>query len=68
MSFRAGITGWYFKWNTSRVAAWDLRLRPQVAWSCRVGAGIWVETRIEQTLDEFLHLRTLASAGLRYSL
>ncbi|MCC7261176.1 MAG: hypothetical protein IT369_01510 [Candidatus Latescibacteria bacterium] len=68
MSLHAGITGSYFKWNTSRVAVWDLRLRPQVAWSCRAGAGIWVETRIEQTLDEFLHLRTLASAGLRYSL
>lgn len=68
MSLRAGITGSYFKWNTSRVSAWDLRLRPQLAWSCRAGAGIWVEARIEQTLDEFLHLRTLASAGLRYRL
>ena len=68
MSLRAGITGSYFKWNTSRAAAWDLRLRPQIGLSCRAGGGIWMEMRIEQTLDEFLHLRTLASAGLRYSL
>lgn len=68
LEVRAGITGSYFKWNTSRAPAWDLRLRPQVGMSCRLFEGVLLETRIEQTLDEFSHLRTLAVAGLRYSL
>lgn len=68
LDLRAGITGSYFRWNTSRAPVWNLRLRPQVGLSCRAGGGLWVETHIEQTLDEFLHLRTLAVVGLRYSL
>jgi hypothetical protein len=62
-SLAAGLAATVFDWQTSRDPQRRVRLQPRL--SARWTRGSWSAlVRVEETVDEFLHLRTGVSTGV----
>ncbi len=64
----AGATVTAHEWRASRLPEWRLRARPHLSARWALSPSWVLQLQLKETLDEFTHLRTGATAGLTYRL
>ncbi len=67
-SWGSGADATLFSWQNARAGTWRLRARPQLHLSFAPGGNLSWRLRVEETMDEFLHLRTRAELSASYAL
>ena len=67
-SWGGGGDATLFRWEQTRDAKWQWRTRPQLHLSFKPGGNLHWRLRVEETIDEFLHLRTRAELLASYAL
>ncbi|NKB68294.1 MAG: hypothetical protein GKR89_14625 [Candidatus Latescibacteria bacterium] len=68
LHFSLGVKQSFFKWNTSRQQQWRGRTRPHIQVRYAARAGWSTQIKLEETIDEFEHLRTRVAVNLSYRL
>jgi hypothetical protein len=68
LHFSLGVQQSLFKWNTSRRPQWRGRTRPHIRLRYSGRAGWSGQLKIEETIDEFEHLRTRVAVGISHRL
>ena len=64
----SGADATLFNWQSGRDRTWRVRARPQFHLSFAPGGNLSWRLRVEETVDEFLHLRTRAELSASYAL